>query len=45
MLSRDTSISCGFCHQQFAGFGHSDHPLSHGIGVNLEPVMCRVYKI
>lgn len=32
MLSRDTSISCGFCHQQFAGFGHSDHPLSHGIG-------------
>ncbi|AUD07225.1 cytochrome-c peroxidase [Spirosoma pollinicola] len=32
LLSRDTSISCGFCHQQFAGFGHSDHPLSHGIG-------------
>ncbi|MFD2933326.1 cytochrome-c peroxidase [Spirosoma flavum] len=31
-LSRDTTISCGFCHQQFAGFGHSDHPLSHGIG-------------
>ncbi|QMW00849.1 cytochrome-c peroxidase [Spirosoma foliorum] len=31
MLSRDTSLSCGFCHQQFAGFGHSDHPLSHGI--------------
>lgn len=30
-LSRDTTISCGFCHQQFAGFGHSDHPLSHGI--------------
>ncbi|MCX6217158.1 cytochrome c peroxidase [Spirosoma sp.] len=32
LLSRDTTISCGFCHQQFAGFGHSDHPLSHGIG-------------
>lgn len=31
-LSRDTTISCGFCHQQFAGFGHSDHALSHGIG-------------
>lgn len=31
-LSRDSTISCGFCHQQFAGFGHSDHSLSHGIG-------------
>ena len=31
-LSRDSTISCGFCHQQFAGFAHSDHPLSHGIG-------------
>ncbi|WP_080058514.1 cytochrome-c peroxidase [Spirosoma aerolatum] len=31
-LSRDTTVSCGFCHQQFAGFGHSDHALSHGIG-------------
>lgn len=31
-LSRDSTVSCGFCHQQFAGFGHSDHPLSHGIG-------------
>ena len=30
-LSRDSSVSCGFCHQQFAGFGHSDHALSHGI--------------
>lgn len=30
-LSRDSSVSCGFCHQQFAGFAHSDHPLSHGI--------------
>ena len=31
LLSRDTSLSCGFCHQQYAGFGHSDHALSHGI--------------
>ena len=31
-LSRDSTVSCGFCHQQFAGFGHSDHALSHGIG-------------
>lgn len=30
-LSRDSSISCGFCHQQFAAFGHFDHSLSHGI--------------
>jgi cytochrome c peroxidase len=31
-LSRDNSISCGSCHQQFAGFAHSAHALSHGIG-------------
>lgn len=31
-LSRDSTVSCGSCHQQFAGFGHSDHALSHGIG-------------
>ncbi|WP_293688761.1 MULTISPECIES: cytochrome c peroxidase [unclassified Spirosoma] len=30
-LSRDSTISCGFCHQPFAGFVHSDHALSHGI--------------
>ncbi|QHW00735.1 cytochrome-c peroxidase [Spirosoma endbachense] len=30
-LSRDSTVSCGFCHQQFAGFAHSDHALSHGI--------------
>ncbi len=30
-LSRDNSISCGSCHQQFAGFAHSDHTVSHGI--------------
>lgn len=30
-LSRDNTISCGSCHQNFAGFAHSAHPLSHGI--------------
>ncbi len=33
-LSRDSTISCGFCHQQFAAFAHFDHPLSHGIDNN-----------
>lgn len=31
ILSRDSTISCGSCHQQFAAFAHSDHRLSHGI--------------
>lgn len=31
-LSRDGSVSCGSCHQQFAAFAHFDHPVSHGIG-------------
>lgn len=31
-LSRDGSVSCGSCHQQFAGFAHFDHKVSHGIG-------------
>jgi cytochrome c peroxidase len=31
ILSRDSSISCAFCHQRFAAFAHIDHPLSHGI--------------
>ena len=30
-LSRDNSISCGSCHQQFAAFSHLDHNVSHGI--------------
>ncbi|MBW8683949.1 cytochrome-c peroxidase [Chitinophaga rhizophila] len=30
-LSLDSSVSCGFCHQQFAAFGHFDHALSHGV--------------
>lgn len=29
-LSKDNSISCGTCHQQFAAFSTFDHPLSHG---------------
>jgi cytochrome c peroxidase len=31
VLSRDSTISCASCHQQFVAFAHSDHPLSHGI--------------
>lgn len=31
VLSKDSSISCGSCHQQFAAFAHSGHRLSHGI--------------
>ncbi|MBA4285966.1 MAG: cytochrome-c peroxidase [Xanthomonadaceae bacterium] len=31
-LSRDGSIACASCHQQFAAFAHYDHPVSHGIG-------------
>jgi cytochrome c peroxidase len=31
MLSRDNTISCGSCHQQFAAFAHDEHKFSHGI--------------
>jgi cytochrome c peroxidase len=31
ILSRDNSISCESCHQQFAAFAHLDHAVSHGI--------------
>jgi cytochrome c peroxidase len=34
-LSKDSSISCNSCHQQFAAFSTYDHPLSHGIGDSL----------
>jgi cytochrome c peroxidase len=34
-LSRDNTISCGSCHQQFAAFSQFDHDVSHGID-NLE---------
>jgi cytochrome c peroxidase len=32
VLSKDSTISCGSCHQQFAAFAHIDHALAHGIG-------------
>lgn len=31
ILSKDSTISCASCHQQFAAFAHIDHKLSHGI--------------
>ncbi len=30
-LSRDNTISCGSCHQQFSAFAHIDHDISHGV--------------
>ena len=30
-LSRDGSVSCGSCHQQFAAFANADHRVSHGV--------------
>jgi cytochrome c peroxidase len=30
-LSRNNTISCGFCHQQQSAFTHHGHDLSHGI--------------
>jgi cytochrome c peroxidase len=30
-LSRDNTISCGSCHQQFSAFANLDHAVSHGI--------------
>jgi cytochrome c peroxidase len=35
ILSRDSSISCGNCHQQNVAFANADHRLSHGVdGLN-----------
>ncbi|OIN59067.1 cytochrome-c peroxidase [Arsenicibacter rosenii] len=31
LLSRNGTITCGFCHSPFNAFAHTDHPLSHGI--------------
>lgn len=31
MLSKDNTISCGTCHQQFVAFAHAEHDVSHGI--------------
>ncbi len=30
-FSRDSTVSCGSCHQQFASFAHAGHDLSHGV--------------
>jgi cytochrome c peroxidase len=30
-LSRDNTISCGSCHQDFVAFANAEHALSHGI--------------
>lgn len=35
MLSKDNSVSCGSCHQNFAAFANAGHELSHGVnGLN-----------
>jgi cytochrome c peroxidase len=34
-LSRDSTVSCASCHQQFGAFATYDHNLSHGIGNTL----------
>ncbi len=31
MLSRDSTVSCAFCHLSYTNFTHIDHKLSHGI--------------
>lgn len=30
-ISKDGTVSCGTCHQQFAAFANLDHPTSHGV--------------
>lgn len=43
LLSKDNTISCGSCHQQFVAFAHADHKVSHGIdnklGVRNSPAL------
>ncbi|MCI1186959.1 c-type cytochrome [Hymenobacter sp. DH14] len=34
-LSRDGSVSCGSCHQQFVAFANAGHRLSHGVANRL----------
>lgn len=34
-LSRDGSVACGSCHQQFVAFANAGHRLSHGVGNQL----------
>ena len=31
LLSKNNTISCGSCHQQYTGFANADHDLSHGV--------------
>ena len=33
LLSKDNSISCGSCHQNFAAFANADHKFSHGVSI------------
>ena len=35
LLSKDNTISCGSCHQQFVAFAHAEHDVSHGISGQL----------
>ncbi len=35
MLSKDNTISCATCHQNFTAFANADHRLSHGINDQL----------
>lgn len=35
ILSKDNTISCGSCHQQFVAFTQADHQFSHGINDQL----------
>lgn len=35
MLSKDNTISCGSCHQNFAAFANDDHQFSHGVNDQL----------
>lgn len=36
-LSKNGTISCGFCHQPAFAFAHTDHVLSHGINDQIGP--------
>src|SRR5437016_2802018 len=34
-LSKDSTVSCASCHQQFAAFSTYEHSLSHGVNSSL----------
>jgi cytochrome c peroxidase len=42
-VSRDNTVSCGTCHQQFASFSNFDHAVSHGtegrLGIRNAPAL------